>query len=137
MNNNNNNNINLDILPKDGNKIIDELKKGNMVIARSGNDFLYMLDKDSEFHLFTHSPGSQQGGKKQFPKDEKHTAIMRNFANLADTLYLVIFDKSFDIFGVMYSAEEGILNMFPGNDRDADEDIEFIIPDKESVNNNG
>jgi hypothetical protein len=30
----------------------------------------------------------------------------------------------------MASAEEGILSMFPGDDRDADGDIEFILPDR-------
>jgi hypothetical protein len=125
--------INLELLPNDGNKIIAVLSSGNMIVARSKNDFLYIIDKNNEYHLFSHSPGSQNGGRKRFPKNEKYTAIIRNFANLADSLYLVIYEKTFDIYGVMYSAEEGILNMFPGSDRESDEDIDFIVPDKEFV----
>jgi hypothetical protein len=125
--------INLDILPNDGGKIISELNNGNMIVARSKNDFLYIVDKNNEYHLFSHSPGSSNGGRKRFPKNEKYTAIIRNFANLADSLYLVIYEKTFDLYGVMYSAEEGILNMFPGSDRESDEDIEYIVPEKERV----
>ncbi len=125
--------INLDILPKDGDKIISELHNGNMIVARSKNDFLYIVDHNNEFHLFSHTPGSQNGGQKRFPKDEKHTAIIRNLANLAESLYIAIFDKTLNIYGVMYSAEEGILNMFPGDNRETDEDIEFVVPDKERI----
>jgi hypothetical protein len=120
--------VNLGLLPKQGDNIIKELAGGNMVVARSKNDFLYIFDFDDEFHLFSHSPAAACGGQKRFPKDEKYTAIIRNLANLADSLFVAEFDKSFNIYGVMYSAEEGILAMFPGDDRDADEDIEFVFP---------
>jgi hypothetical protein len=122
------NTVKLDILPKQGDKIIKELAKGKMVVARSKNDFLYTLDFDDEFHIFSHSPGSPNGGQKCFPKNEKYTAVIRNIANLADSLFTVDFEKDLNIYGIMYSAEEGILSMFPGNDRDADEDIEFVTP---------
>jgi hypothetical protein len=125
------NTINLDLLPKEGNQIIKELLEGNLVVARSKNDFLYIFDFNDEYHLFSHSPGSPQGGQKHFPKDEKHTAIVRNLANIADSLYKAIFDKELNIYGVMCSAEEGILSMFPGDDRDSDESIEFIVPQPE------
>ena len=32
-----------------------------------------------------------------------------------------------NLYGVMASAEEAILTAFPGNDRDADEDVEFRV----------
>jgi hypothetical protein len=40
------------------------------------------------FTIFRHTPGSPDGSQKRFPKDEKHTAVIRNLANLADALYL-------------------------------------------------
>lgn len=123
-------NINLGMLPKDGNRMLEELDHGHMVIVRSKNDFLYILDFDGKYHMFSHTPGAPGGGQKQFEKDEKHIAIVRKLADLSDSVYMAEFDKSLNLYGVMASAEEGILSMFPGADRDNDEDIEFILPDK-------
>ncbi|NLA88040.1 MAG: hypothetical protein GX847_12330 [Clostridiales bacterium] len=124
-------NINLDILPKEGGRLLEELENGLMVIVRSKNDFLYILDFDGKFHMFSHTPGAPGGGQKQFPKDEKHTAVIRKLADLADAVYKAEFDKGLNLYGVMASAEEGILSLFPGNDRDKDSDIEFVIPEKD------
>ncbi|MGI5971032.1 MAG: hypothetical protein ACOX7P_04830 [Oscillospiraceae bacterium] len=123
--------VNLEVLSKDADRIIEALSSGNMVIARSGNEFLYVFDRDGEYLLFRHTPGFPGGGRKSFPKNEKGDAIVRNLAKIADRLYLAEFDGSMNIFGVMQSAEEGILSIFPGDDRSLDEDIEFIIPKKQ------
>ena len=121
-------NVNLELLPKDGERMLEELAKGNMVIARSKNEFLYILDFDDTFHMFAHTPGAQGGSQKQYPKDEKYTTSVRKIADMSDAVYMAEFDKSLNLYSVMYTAEEGILSMFPGDDRDADEDIEFVIP---------
>lgn len=125
-------NIDLNLLPKEGQRMLEELSKGNMVIARSKNDFLYILEFDGKFHMFSHTPGSTGGGQKQFPKDEKHTAVIKKIADLSDALYMAEFDKELNVYGVMVSAEEGILSLFPGNDRDNDSDIEFVLPNKDN-----
>jgi len=122
------NNIRLDVLPKDADRILEELSKGNIVAARSKNNFMYMLDDGGEYRLFTHTPGSPGGGRKAFPINEKYTALIRSFAGMSDSLFLVEFDKGMNLFGVLAGAEEGILNMFPGNDRDADGTVEFLVP---------
>jgi len=127
-------NIKLDVLPKDGERILAELSKGNIVAARSKNDFMYMMDDGGEYRLFTHTPGSPGGGRKAFPKNEKNTALIRSFAGMSDALFLVEFDRSMNLFGVLASAEEGILNMFPGNDRDADGTVEFFVPQSKTEN---
>jgi hypothetical protein len=128
------NNIKLDVLPKDGDRIIAELSKGNIVAARSKNDFMYMMDEGGEYRLFSHTPGSPGGGRKTFPKDEKHTAIIRSFAEVSDALFLIEFEREMNFYGVLASAEEGILSMYPGDDRDADETIEFFVPQKKNKN---
>jgi hypothetical protein len=125
-------NVMLKVLPKDGDRFLEELRRGNMVIARSKNDFLYILDFDNKFHMFSHTPGAPGGGQKQFPKDEKYNATIRKIADLSDNIYMAEFDKNFNLYGVMASAEEGILSLFPGDDRDQDSDIEFVIPDKDT-----
>jgi hypothetical protein len=121
--------INLDVLPKDGERLARELAKGNMVAARSAGDFLYIIERDGRFAMFSHRPGAPGGGKKEFPKDEKYKAAIRKIADMSDSIFLVEFDPAFDIYGVMYSAEEGILSMFPGDDRDGDATVDFEIPD--------
>jgi len=120
-------NINLDIIPKDGERILKELADGHMVIARSKNDFLYILDFGGEFHLFSHTPGAPGGGQQKFPKDEKYTASVRKIADMSDSVYMAQFDKSLNLYGVMATAEEGILSMFPGEGMPGE--IEFVVPD--------
>ena len=126
-----NNNVNLDILPKDGDRVLKELSDGNMVIARSKNDFMYMVAFDDHFHMFSHTPGDEGGGQRQVPIDEKHIAVIRKIADLADAVYLAEFDKDLNLYGVMASAEEGILEMFPGDDRDSDGMVDFGPPEGE------
>ena len=114
-------------MPKDGDQVLKELSDGNMVIVRSKNDFLYMLEFDGQFHMFFHAAGAPGGGQKQFPKDEKYIAVVKKLAGLADGVYKATFDKDMNLYGVMATAEEGILSMFPGNMGD-DDVIEFILP---------
>lgn len=130
-------NISIAPLAKDGDKLLSALGPGRMVVSRSKNDFLYITDSKEEFQLFMHTSGSPSGGRHMFPKDEKYTAVIRNLATVADTLFAVEFDKRLDLYGVMASAEDGILSMFPGDDRDADEDVEFIIPGTEDSSSGG
>ena len=117
--------INLDLLPKDGDRMLEEIAAGNMVVARSKNDFLYIIEMNGQFHMFRHTPGAPGGGQKKFPKDEQYTATIRKIADIADAVYLVEYDKSFNLFGVMVTAEEGILDLFPGEDREGDGIIDF------------
>ncbi|MDR3277266.1 MAG: hypothetical protein LBT12_00705 [Oscillospiraceae bacterium] len=121
-------NVNLDLLPRDGDRALQELSGGKMVIARSKNDFLYILELNGGFHMFSHTPGAPGGGQKEFPRDEKHVAVVRKIADISDALYVAEFDRELNLYGAMASAEEGILAMFPGDARDADADVEFEIP---------
>ena len=121
--------INIDLLPKDGVRLLQELATGNMVVARSKNDFLYIIEADGQFHMFRHTPGAPGGGQKRFPKDEKYIAVVRKLAEISDAVYMVEYDKNFNLFGVMYTAEEGILELFPGSDRESDGTVDFGLPD--------
>ena len=121
--------IQLDMLPKDGERVLAELAAGNLVISRSKNDFLYILDFNGQFHMFTHTPGAPGGGQKQFPKDEQYTATVKKLADIADAVYVAVYDKSLNLYGVMYTAEEAILDMFPGEDRENDGIVDFTPPE--------
>lgn len=128
--------VNLSVISADSDALMNALNNGQMVVARSKEDFLYILDFDGRFHLFSHQPGSPEGGQKQFPRDEKHIAVIRNLATVADALFSVEYEKGMNLYSVMSSAENGILSLFPTNDRDNDEEIEFIIPNKKEEGNN-
>ncbi len=118
--------IDLVIIPADGDRLLAELARGRMVAVRSKCDFLYVLESRGGFHLFSHTVGLPQGGQKQVPKDEEYTAVIRNLGNLADAAYSVGFDRRLSLYGVMESAEEGILSTFPIDDLEGM--IEFIVP---------
>lgn len=122
--------VTLDLIPKDGDRVLEELNNGNMVIFRSKNDFLYAIQYGGQFHMFSHSRGAKGAGQKQFPVDAKYTASVKKLPDLADSVYLCIFDKSMNLYGVLMSAEDGIISMFPGDSDDADEPVEFRAWDR-------
>jgi hypothetical protein len=120
--------INLKILARDGNEFMDALGRGEMLAAYSKGQFLYILALDDRFQLFSHMTGAASGGRKSFPIDEKHRAVVKNLANMAESLYAVGFAADMDIYGVMASAEEAVCAMFPACGADDAGDIEFVIP---------
>jgi hypothetical protein len=120
--------INLKILARDGDELMDALGRGDMIAARSKGQFLYILISDDKFQLFSHMTGAASGGRKSFPIDEKHRAVVKNLANMADSLYSVGFAADMDIYGVMVSAEEAVCAAFPEFGADEAGDVEFVIP---------
>ena len=129
--------IDLEVLGKDGDKLLNALKEGKLVCARSKNDFLYILEKGGEFHLFTHHLGSPEGGSKKFPKDEKYTAMMKSLATVSDAVFAASFVPEMNLFGVMASAEHGILSLFPGEGDEEDGIITFSVPGEDDTNMEG
>lgn len=129
--------IDLEVLGKDGDKLLSALGAGKLVCARSRDDFLYILEKGGEYHLFTHHLGSPEGGSKRFPKDEKYTAMMKSLATVADGVFAATFDPDMNLFGVMASAEHGILSLFPGRGTEEDGVITFSVPGEDDTNTEG
>ena len=123
--------INLDIIPNEGERMLKELSDGKMIIARSKNDFIYIVAYDEQFHMFAHTPGNEGGSQKQFPVGEESLAVVRKIAELADTVFMAEFNKDYNLYGVMYTAEEAILELFPGDDRDADRTVDFGLPEND------
>jgi hypothetical protein len=123
-------------LPKDGERALRELSEGKMVISRSENDFLYILDFNGQFHMWSHTVGAPGGGQKQFPKNEKYTATVKKIPEIADKVFVAEFDKSLNIYGVMSTAEGAILEMYPAGDPDADADVEFRPWDRKADTRN-
>jgi hypothetical protein len=122
--------INLKILARDGDELMDALGRGDIIAARSKEHFLYILVSDNKYQLFSHTEGAGSGGRKSFPIDEKHRAVVKNLANMADSLYSIGFTADMDIYGVMASAEEAVCATFPEFGADEAGDIEFVIPNE-------
>ena len=123
--------INLELLPKDNERVLKELSEGKLIVARSKNDFIYIVAMDDLFHMFIHTPGNPDGGQKQYPIDEKNLAVVRKVVELADFIYVAEFDKEMELYSVLFTAEEAILELFPGEDRDSDGMVDFGPPDGE------
>jgi hypothetical protein len=109
----------------------EALSNGHMAVLRSERDFLYILRKDAAFFMFSHTPGSSDGGRKKLPEDEQSLAIMKNLVKISENAYEVTFSEDMDVRGVMVSAEQGILELFPMEDNTGGADIEFVIPGEE------
>jgi len=123
--------INIEPVGKDGDTILNELKKERMVIARSSDDFLYIVDFQGQYHMFSHTIGAAGGGQRQFPKNEKYRATVKKVVELADAVFSVEYDRQMNLYGVMATAEDAILSMFPSGDREKDAVVEFSPWDKE------
>lgn len=125
--------LELSVLAADGETLMSALKDGLMVIARSQDNFMYVYEDGGSYRLFTHTPGEEQGGQKQFPKDEKYSAIVKNIASVADSMFSVKFDKSLSIYPVMFTAEQAVLNTFPLKTLTQEhEQVEFFIHGQEN-----
>ncbi len=124
--------IHISVLGKDPEAALKELSPCTMVAGRSHDDFLYIFNAADEYMVFSHTLGFSEGGRKSFGKDDKGTAIVKNLLDVAESVFAVEFGRDFNIYGVMCSAEEAIINMFPSADVDLNEDIDFFIPNREN-----
>jgi hypothetical protein len=124
--------INLKMLAPSGDDFFEALGRGEMVAARSKEHFLYILTSDGYFQLFSHTAGAASGGKKRFPIDEKHRAIVKKLADTADALYAIGFDAGMDLYGVMASAEEAVCAMIMECGAGEESDITFVIPGEDA-----
>lgn len=60
--------IDLEVLGKNGDRVLEELEGGKLIAARSKDDFLYILERGGTYHVFTHAVGSARGGKQALPQ---------------------------------------------------------------------
>ncbi|MDR2355015.1 MAG: hypothetical protein LBE16_02350 [Clostridiales Family XIII bacterium] len=125
-------NIDLKPLARDGDALLAALDRGEMAVLRSEEHFLYILASNECFRFFSHTAGAASGGKKSFPIDEKHRAVVKKLANTADALYAIGFDADMDIFGVMASAEEAVCALSMEFGTGGDGDITFAIPGEDA-----
>ncbi len=102
------NDISLSPLAKDGEKMMARLEAGHMIAILSKNEVLYTFI-DRGYQCFIHPLDAQEGRRKTFPQDEKHRAVIKNLADLADQIFDIEYQAGMHPMGVMVAAERGII----------------------------
>ena len=100
-------------LTKDAARFIETLDAGKLLVIRTKDDFIYMLDAGDNYQMFSHTAGQMNAGRRLQPKELAQKDMFEKMAKAVDTAFAVGFDRSMDIPTVLYSAEEAILEAFP------------------------
>ena len=103
------NDVGLGPLAKDGEKLMASLEAGNMVGILSNGEVMYTFIHRGMYRCFIHPLGAEEGRQKAFPLDEEHRAVIKNLANLADQLFEIRYHEGMHPMGVMFAAEQGIV----------------------------
>lgn len=103
----------LEQLPKDAARMQEILAEGKLLVLRSKDEFIYMLDGANEYRMFNHTAGQYRAGRRVQPKTSKDHEMFEGAAKTVDMAFAVTFDPSMDLPSVMYNAEEAILEAYP------------------------
>ncbi len=103
----------LEQLTKDAAKFVETLETGKMLVVRTRDDFIYILDAGATYQMFSHTAGQPRAGRRVQSKEQTASDMFEQMAKVVDTAFSVGFDKAMDLPTVMYSAEEAILQTFP------------------------
>ncbi len=103
----------LEQLPKDGALFEKTVSEGKMLVLRSKDEFIYMVDGGSNYRMFNHTAGQYRAGRRLHPKGSKDNELFEGAAKAVDMAFAVTFDPAMDLPSVMYNAEEAILEAYP------------------------
>ena len=105
---NHENDVRLGHLEKNGDKMMARLEAGSMIAILSKNEVMYTF-LDGDYQCFIHPLDAEEGRRKTFPRDEKHRAVIKNLADLADQIFEIEYRPGMHPMGVMVAAEQGII----------------------------
>ena len=100
-------------LTKDAAKFVETLEAGKLLVVRTKDDFIYILDAGADYQMFSHTAGQHNAGRRRQSKELTPADMFEKMASAVDTAFSVGFDRSMDIPTVLFSAEEAILEAFP------------------------
>ena len=103
------NDVSLGPLAKSGDKLMASLEAGHMVGILSKNEVMYTFIYRGMYRCFIHPLGGEEGRQKAMPMDERHRAVIKNLADLADQLFEIRYHEGMHPMGVMVAAEQGII----------------------------
>ena len=120
------NDVRLRLMEKDGDKLIRALGNAKMVAVLSGMEIMYVFVFRDQYQCFIHKMDAEEGRRKAFPLDERHTAMMKNLTAAADQLFEITPKSDMDPIGVMVAAEKGIISYLDMTGQLPAEDMDFM-----------
>ncbi len=120
------NDIQLATLEQDGEKLIAALEKGSMVAIVSGSEIMYVFVQDGSYLCYIHALDAPEGRCRAFPRDVEHRAVIKNLAQLSDQLFEVEYKPGMERMGVMFTAEQGIVQYLDVTGKLPIEDVDFM-----------
>ncbi len=129
------NDVRLRLMEKDGDKLIRALGNAKMVAVLSGMEIMYVFVFRDQYQCFIHKMDAEEGRRKAFPLDERHTAMIKNLTAAADQLFEITPKSDMDPLGVMVAAEKGIISYLDMTGQLPAEDMDFMdwtSPESES-----
>ena len=120
------NDVQLNLLEKDGEKLIAALEAGDMAAILSEMEIMYIFLDRSGYRCYIHPIGEEEGRAKRLPRTGECRAVVKNLANLADHIFVGKYKSHMDPMGVMQAAEEGILSFLHATGQMPAEDIDFM-----------
>lgn len=123
---NHDNDIEIGPLGKEGDKLINSIRSGNMVAILSGMEVMYTFLYRGAYQCFIHPFDAEEGRHKAFPVNERNTAMIKNLSSAADHMFEICFKPGMDYVGVMVAAETGIIRLLDSIGQLPAEDIDFM-----------
>jgi len=100
--------VHLEVLPREGGRLLDALEQGGMVAVLSGSEMMYIF-MDKAYQCFIHPLDAAEGRRKTLEKTEPNQAIIKNLENLADQIFKITYGEGVQYMGAMVAAERGII----------------------------
>lgn len=120
------NDVQLRLLEKDGEKMMESLNGGKMVAVLSQMEIMYVFVFRGEYQCFIHKMDAEEGRRKAWKINERNTAMMKNLTAVADQLFEIIPKQNMDPLGVMVAAEKGIIAYLDATGQLPAEDHDFM-----------
>ena len=123
---NHENDVQLRLLEKDGDKLLEALSAGKMAGVLSRNEVMYIFVFEDQYQCFIHAFDAEEGRRKAWPVNERNTAMMKNLASLCDQLFEITPRPDRHPIGVMVAAERGIISYLDMTGQLPMEDMDFM-----------
>lgn len=128
--------VQLQLLEKDGEKLITALNDGHMVAVLSRMEIMYVFIFRNAYQCFIHKMDAEDGRRKSWEINERNTAMLKNLTSVADQLFEILPKPDMNVMGVMVAAERGIIAYLDATGQLPAEDQDFMSWQDAPENNN-
>lgn len=118
--------IQLQLLEKDGEKLLAALNEGNIVAVLSQMEIMYVFIFRDAYQCFIHKMDAEEGRRKTWEINERNTAMLKNLTAVADQLFEIVPKPGMNLMGVMVAAERGIIAYLDATGQLPAEDQDFM-----------